>query len=227
MFWKTHSEHAQNQVCCQLGPPSVCMRAGQEYWGHCNQCESPHQMHLEDSKAYACVLFIAFSCAFNSIHLHLLVLKPSLEWTQIIKWFYSSLISRSQASQGYQLALCDQFYDIGVPQGCISFLILVPLYTSECRSKEPNSHKIKLSDDTIILSLLHWEDCPPGYNKGMASFKSWCDSHNIILHTSKTKEMIFDPWASRSHDTDIIYNSGMYSYKSLGVIMNDKTWLSS
>lgn len=162
MFWKTHSKHAQNRGCCQLGPPSVCMQARQEYWGHCNQCESPHQTHLEDSKAYACVLFIAFSCAFNSIHLHLPVLKPSLEWNQIIKWFYSSLINRSQASQGYQLALCDQFYNIGVPQGCISFLILGTLYTSECRSQGPNNHYIKLSDDTIILSLLHWEDCPPG-----------------------------------------------------------------
>ena len=183
--------------------------------------------HLEDTKAYARVLFIDFSSAFNTIQPHLLVQKLANMGVNphIIKWFYSFLTHRSQQvmvnNSLSELKQCST----GVPQGCVSSPMLFTLYTDDCRTTNPKNYIIKFSDDTIILSLLQRDDCPSPYHDEISSFKSWCDSHHLILNTNKTKEMIFDPRGVRQHDAVSFNNcviQQVSSYKYLGVLIDDQ-----
>ncbi len=54
--------------------------------------------HLEDTQAYAHLLFIDFSSAFNKLQPKILIrkLKQSKVYPFCIKWFYSFLTNRTQ-----------------------------------------------------------------------------------------------------------------------------------
>ncbi len=54
--------------------------------------------HLENTKAYARILFVDFSSAFNTVQTHLLLEKLHSMGvsTLLIKWFHSFLSNRTQ-----------------------------------------------------------------------------------------------------------------------------------
>ncbi len=66
--------------------------------------------------------------------------------------------------------------------------LLFILYTDDCRSTQPNCHLVKYADDTVLLSLLSG----PSQHHGpvLQEFVEWCDSSNLELNVSKTKEMV-------------------------------------
>lgn len=118
--------------------------------------------HLEDPKAYARVLFADFSSNFNTVQPHLLVKKIINMGVNAFtfKWVYSFLTNRSQQVKVNGYLSDTKYCSTGIPQGCICSPILFTLYTNDGKSTQPNNHVIKFSDDTIILSLLHPDDCP-------------------------------------------------------------------
>lgn len=103
--------------------------------------------------------------------------------------------------------------------------MLVPPFYSHCtlmnvgvHSLSNNSHVKQFAKETIILSLLYASDCPSVYNKEITTCNCWCDSHNLMLNTNKTKEII--PRNLCVHDTVIVNNSvteQVSSYKYLGI----------
>ena len=148
--------------------------------------------HLENPKTSAWVLFEEFSSAFITIQPYLLVqmLNDMHVNPCIVKGFYWFSINRTQHVKVNSSLSSVRYCSTGVPQGCVSSPFLYTLYTNECRSIRPNNPIIQCSDDTVILSLLHRDDCPAMYLDEIDTFKDWCDSHHLI---KKTKEMILDP----------------------------------
>ena len=93
-----------------------------------------------------------------------------------------------------------------------------------CRSSLPNNYIFKFSDDTVILSLLRGDESTVGYIQEINNFNTVCGNSHLILNTTKTKEMIFDPRNVRLHDPVVIGNmqiEQVSSYKYLGVHMDN------
>lgn len=135
----------------------------------------------------------------------------------IIKRIYSFLTNRIQQIKVNGFLSTMKYCNTGVPQGCVSSPLLFTLYTNDCRSTQPNCYVI--SDDTIVISLLHASDCP--------SACGWCDSHYLMLNINKTKEMIFDSRNVCVHHPMNLNNSVIeqVSYKYLGIMVdNNLCW---
>ena len=60
--------------------------------------------HLENTKAYARIVFVDFSSAFNTVQIDILLekLKDMSVNTTLIKWFYSFFNEQNTASEGQQ-----------------------------------------------------------------------------------------------------------------------------
>lgn len=186
--------------------------------------------HLEDPKAYARLLFIDFSSAFNTIQPFLLLetLKNMGVSSFIIKWYYSFLTNRMQYVRVHNATSQTKCISTGAPQGCVSSPVLFTIYTNECVSTHPHNYIVKFSDDTAILGLLHRDQDTESYHSEIKQFVDWCDAHHLVVNVRKTQEMIFDPRVVsntnpvRIHNTPICQVS---SYKYLGVFMDSSlTW---
>jgi len=115
---------------------------------------------LESPTAYARLLFIDFSSAFNSIQPHKLLEKLiNLQVNPfIIKWYYSFLTQRRQQVKVNSVLSDVAVNSTGAPQGCASSPFLFTVYTNDCISQQSNQFIIKFSDDTVLLQLLT-RDC--------------------------------------------------------------------
>uniref|UniRef100_A0A3P9KDL8 Reverse transcriptase domain-containing protein n=1 Tax=Oryzias latipes TaxID=8090 RepID=A0A3P9KDL8_ORYLA len=186
--------------------------------------------HLEAPNSYARVLFADFSSAFDTVQPAILV-KKMLEMNvnpDMVKWFFSLLTDRTQ-----QVKLNGTFSkrlscNTGIPQGAVSSPLLFTLYTNSCQSSHTQNKIIKFSDDTIIISLLSVADNPSIYFDEVKHFNKWCEDHSLLLNTTKTKEIIFDPKGVTSHRPLAIGSSqieAVNSIKYLGVwIDNQMKW---
>ena len=114
-------------------------------------------IHLDKPKAYARLLFIDFSSAFNLIQPHTLLtkLKQMNVNPYIIKWYHSFLTDRVQLGKVNQILSQTVVTNTGAPQGCVSSPILYILYINDCTSSSTNNYIIKFSDDSAILSLYY------------------------------------------------------------------------
>lgn len=182
--------------------------------------------HLEDSQAYARLLFIDFSSAFNTLQPNILMKKLiELEVNPFcIKWFYSFLTNRTQQVRVNHFYSETKTTNIGAPQGCVSSPFLFSLYTNECVSSQDDTYFIKFSDDTAILSLLNKTTNPLQYFSDVDRFVSWCDTNSLVLNERKTVEMIFDPRSVGDHSPVKIHGNiieQVSSYKYLGVYMDN------
>ncbi len=92
--------------------------------------------HLENTKAYARILFVDFSSAFNTVQTHLLLEKLHSMGvsTLLIKWFHSFLSNRTQQVRVNGTLSEVRYSNTGVPQGCVSSPVLFSLYTNDCRN---------------------------------------------------------------------------------------------
>ena len=143
--------------------------------------------HLDKPKAYARLLFIDFSSAFNFIQPHTLLtkLKQMNVNPYIIKWYLSFLTDRVQLVKVNQTLSQTVVTNTGAPQGCVSSPILYILYTNDCTSSSSKNYIIKFSDDSAILSLLHADSDISMYTSDIESFVRWCDNNHLKLNISK------------------------------------------
>ncbi len=165
--------------------------------------------HLENSKAYARLLFVDFSSAFNIVNPHLLIqkLKTLNVNPFLIRWYFSFLTNRTQQVRVNNTLSELTGISTGVPQGCVSSPILFTLYTNECSSCDSTNFIVKFSDDTAILSLLYENTDLSVYFSEVSRFVEWCDLNNLILNTKKTEEMIFDPRSIGDHTPVFIHET--------------------
>jgi len=187
--------------------------------------------HLENNKAYARLLFIDFSSAFNTIQTPLLISKMEQLSVNpaIIKWYSSFLTDRTQCVKVNNCLSEQRKISTGVPQGCVSSPILFTLFTNECSSKHSKNYIFKYSDDTAILSLLDVDDnIGDVYLPEISQFVQWCDKNDLIINIKKTEEIIFDPKGIGDHHQVVIHNQNItqtQTFKYLGVYIDKSlTW---
>lgn len=192
-------------------------------------CTTSHLIlkHLDNTKAYARLLFMDFSSAFNTIvPQNLLDKLQGMEVNPVmIKWYHAFLTGRTQQVRINSTLSDTLTIHTGVPQGCVSSPLLFTLYTNECRSHHTNNYIIKFSDDTVILSLLMQDSDASVYQSEIDRVVLWCESNNLVLNVSKTKEIIFDP-RSIGNQTLVTLNGEaveqVATYKYLGVIFDSQ-----
>ena len=182
--------------------------------------------HLECPKAYARILFIDFSSAFNTLQPHLLISKLRQMSVNpfLIKWYFSFLTNRSQQVRVNNILSECKSISTGAPQGCVSSPVLFTLYTNDCTNSHPGNLVFKFSDDTAILSLLHKDSSTSVYFSEIENFVQWCDAHHLTLNVNKTKELVLDPRLEGDHSPVVIHDSPIEqvsSYKYLGVHLDD------
>lgn len=182
--------------------------------------------HLERPAAYARILFIDFSSAFNSIQPHKLLEKlVELRVNPfIVKWYYSFLTNRKQEVKFNSVLSDIVVSNTGTPQGCVSSPFLFTLYTNDCVSQQADQFILKFSDDTVLLQLMT-ADCTIDYKAAVDVFVNWCDDHHLQINMKKTEEVIIDP--KLVGDRSLIAINGqhvkqVYSYKYLGVYIDSE-----
>jgi hypothetical protein len=150
--------------------------------------------HLEKPGNYARILYIDFSSAFNTMRPSTLISKlldmnvnPAL-----CKWVLDYLRQRPQRVRVNNTLSALKHTCIGAPQGCVLSPVLFTIYTDNHRSADPSVRIVKYADDTALLGLLPAGSGEDVYFNAITSFKWQCDSDDLRLNVSKTKEMIVD-----------------------------------
>ena len=186
--------------------------------------------HLECKGAYARLLFIDFSSAFNTLHTDILLNKLTQLGVNpfIIKWYFSFLSERPQKVRFNSVFSEETRCSTGVPQGPVSSSLLFTLYTDNCVSSNPDQFVLKFSDDTVILSLLKSNSNIVSHTSGVDQFIEWCDQHHLKINVNKTEEIIVDPRSIGDHSAITVHGHNIKqvsSYKYLGVqIDKDLSW---
>ena len=183
--------------------------------------------HLEKPNSYARVLFIDFSSAFNTL-LPTILSKQLHELgvdNFLIKLIMSFLSNRKQHVRIGEHKSSTLDSNTGCPQGCVLSPLLFSIYTDAMRSQNSGVQVFKYADDTAIVGLLNHLKPDNFYFDAIKDCVSWCKSNNLILNTSKTKEMVFD--FSKSHDvTSSVFIDGIeiervLDFKYLGTFFSE------
>ncbi len=186
--------------------------------------------HLEHQESYVRMLFIDYSSAFNTIIPDILFSKltdlgfPLLTCT----WIRNFLTDRPQTVKLGPNLSSTRTLSTGSPQGCILSPILYSLYTHDCRPVHYQNNIIKYADDTTIVGLITKGD-EAAYRNEILRLSEWCSANNLILNTTKTKEIILDFRRHKADPAPLYINRDcverVQTFKFLGTIISaDLKW---
>lgn len=86
----------------------------------------------------------------------------------------------------------------GTPQGCVLSQLLYTLYTYDCVPTHHSNKIIKFTDDTMVVRLISGKEGELAYMDEVEWLSEWCRLNNLLLNTSKTKELVIDFRTPRS-----------------------------
>ncbi|KAI4878453.1 hypothetical protein NFI96_000505 [Prochilodus magdalenae] len=174
------------------------------------------------------------SSAFNTIIPHKLVSKlGSLGLdSSICSWGLCFLTDRPQCVRIGNHTSSTLILNTGTPQGCVLSPILFTLFTNDCTPTHSSNTIIKFADDTTIVGLISDGD-ERAYRNEVECLDGWCKVNDLVLNTSKTKEIVVDFRRTKKSDHLPLHISGaeverVEKVKFLGVhITNHLTWSSN
>ncbi|MCJ8742393.1 hypothetical protein PDJAM_G00081580 [Pangasius djambal] len=183
--------------------------------------------HLENKNAYARMLFVDFSSAFNTVIPSKLITKlgdlgisPSL-----CIWIMDFLTNRPQNVRSGHNCSTTITVNTGAPEGCVLSPFLYSLFTHDCKPVYGSNSIIKFADDTTVIGLIS-DNNESDYRAEVEHLAAWCADNNLLLNTSKTKELIVDFRKEKSVPLDPIHINGMAvervsSFKFLGTHISE------
>uniref|UniRef100_A0A3B1JI52 Reverse transcriptase domain-containing protein n=1 Tax=Astyanax mexicanus TaxID=7994 RepID=A0A3B1JI52_ASTMX len=149
--------------------------------------------HLDRGGSTVRVMFFDFSSAFNTIQP--LLLKDKLVGMQVdpylVSWITDYLTDRPQYVRLKDCTSETVVCSTGAPQGTVLSPFLFTLYTSDFQYNSETCHMQKFSDDTAIVACIRGGK-EEEYRHLVEDFVAWCNRNNLLLNTSKTKEMVVD-----------------------------------
>ncbi|KAI3353900.1 hypothetical protein L3Q82_005109 [Scortum barcoo] len=125
------------------------------------------------------------------LKLHNLGLPSSL-----CHWIRDFLTNRPQVVRIGDNTSSTLVLSTGTPQGCVLSPALFTLFTSDCSAIHSTNTIVKFADDTTIVGLISDND-ETHYREEIQHLTQWCSNNNLVLNTSKTKEVIVDYRRSR------------------------------
>ncbi|KAI5619532.1 gastrula zinc finger protein XlCGF28.1-like [Silurus asotus] len=149
--------------------------------------------------------------------------------TSTCNWVMDFLTKRPQQVRSGSIYSNTITLNTGVPQGCVLSPFLYSLFTSDCRPVNGSNSIIKFADDTTVIGLITNND-KTAYREEIQHLATWCNNNNLLLNTSKTKELIVDfrKEGRGTHDTTHINGMAVErvsSFKFLGIhISADLSW---
>ncbi|KAK3561725.1 hypothetical protein QTP86_012698 [Hemibagrus guttatus] len=158
--------------------------------------------HLEQQGSYVRLLFVDFSSLFNTILPYKLMDKLGdlgLPHSTCM-WIYSFLTGRSQRVRVGHHTSTVLSISTGSPQGCVLSPLLYTLFTHDCTPTHHSNTIVKFADDIIVAGLISGGD-ESAYRDEVERLTVWCRENNLLLNTSKTKELVID---YRRKKTDIL-----------------------
>ncbi|KAF7665153.1 hypothetical protein LDENG_00151510, partial [Lucifuga dentata] len=186
--------------------------------------------HLDQPGTYVRLLFIDFSSAFNTIIPDILIKKlldlhlpPST-----CAWIKNFLTDRPQSVRLGSHLSSTLTLSTGSPQGCVLSPLLYTLYTHDCVPSHPSNSIFKFADDTTLVGLITGGD-EAAYREEVEHLSTWCLANNLLLNTSKTKEVIVDFRRTRVDHAPLYINGDVVetvsSFRFLGVhLSGELTW---
>ncbi len=167
------------------------------------------------------LLFLDFRSAFNTIIPQILVNKLSALGLPpcLCNWILDFLTDRPQTvrinNTTSQSITCS-------PQGCTHSPLLYTLYASDCKAHYKEKLIVKFADDSAVVGLITRND-KAAYRQDVEDLRRWCKEHNLILHISKTKQMVVDFHRSSAPPPPLYINGAAVEivscFKYLGVYL--------
>ncbi|XP_042077993.1 uncharacterized protein si:ch1073-456m8.1 isoform X1 [Haplochromis burtoni] len=186
--------------------------------------------HLEEHGSYVRMLFVDYCSAFNTILPHKLVAKLQdlgLPYSTCM-WINSFLSGRRQRVRVGHHTSSALSLSTGSPQGCVLSPLLYSLYTHDCTPRHHSNIFVKFADDTTVVGLISKGD-ESTYRDEVEQLTSWCKANNLLLNTSKTKELIIDFRRKKAEIQPLFINGDcverVASFRFLGVnIEENLSW---
>ncbi|KAK3572604.1 hypothetical protein QTP86_000853 [Hemibagrus guttatus] len=177
--------------------------------------------HLDNNNTHARMLFVNFSSAFNTVIPSKLTTKFGDIGinTSLHNWIMDFLTNRPQHVRSGHIYSTTITLNTGIPQGCVLSPFLYSLFTQDCRPLYGSNSIINFADDTTVIGLI-------SDRVEVQHLVAWCADSNLLLNTSKTKELILDFRREKGRTHYPIHINGMAvervsSFKFLGTHISE------